>query len=54
MKLSLSFDDGCKEDLILAEKLSKLDIQATFFIPKNNIEGRKATATENNKMCKQR
>lgn len=41
MKLSLSFDDGCKEDLILAEKLSKLDIQATFFIPKNNIEGRK-------------
>lgn len=45
MKIEASFDDGCKEDLRLAELLIKYDIPATFYIPSdwtyvNQREGR--------------
>ena len=39
--LLVSIDDGYPVDLILAESLARLDIRATFFIPRKNCEGLK-------------
>lgn len=39
--LVTSWDDGHPEDLRVAERLAKLGIAATFFVPVSNSEGRK-------------
>lgn len=46
MKVCVSVDDGCPEDLFLAEKLAKIGASAVFYVPKFNIEGRKTLTAE--------
>jgi hypothetical protein len=39
LTFTMSWDDGSKSDLRLAELLSKYNIKSTFYIPQRNIEG---------------
>lgn len=52
MILKSSWDDGCREDLCLAELLDKYNIPATFYIPSawrayNHAQGRIPLTTDN-------
>lgn len=39
--ITFSFDDGDPLDLEIARRLKKYDLQATFYVPISNIEGRR-------------
>ena len=39
MRLEVSIDDGYPLDLYIAQKLSELNVRATFYVPAKNIEG---------------